>query len=57
MCCHLQIEEGVEGIGRKREKIPLPEDFDIGLDRRGLDLNSAARKNNNMGGQYEGTFP
>ena len=51
MCCHLQIEEGVEGIGRKREKIPLPEDFDIGLDRRGLDHNSAARKNNNMGGQ------
>ena len=47
----------MEGIGRKREKIPLPEDFDIGLDRRGLDLNSAARKNNNMGGQYEGTFP
>ena len=28
------------------EKIPLPDSYDLGVERRGLDLNSSARKNN-----------
>ena len=45
-----RVEEKVDGkkVGRL-EKIPLPEEFDLGLDRRGIEMNSAARKNNNFG--------
>ena len=31
------------------EKIPLPDSYDLVVDRRGLDLNSSARKNNQFG--------
>ena len=41
-------EEGGK-IECSREKIPLPEDFDLGLCLKGLEVNSSSRRNNNMG--------
>ena len=42
-----QVEKVVGGDKSKVvEKIPLPDSYDLGVDRRGLDLNSSARKNN-----------
>ena len=38
------------------EKIPLPDSYDLGLDRRGLDLNSSARKNNQFGNNRRAVF-
>ena len=38
------------------EKILLPDNYDLGLDRRGLDLNSSARKNNQFGNNKKALF-
>ena len=44
------MEKGEEGAKEEVvEKIPLPASFDLGLDIRGKELNSAARKNHNLG--------
>ena len=46
--------------GRKiivQEKIPLPAEYNLGLDSRGLEMNSAARKNHNMGSNRKAVFP
>jgi len=39
------------------EGIPLPEEYRLGLDRRGQVLNSSARPNNNLGVNKEALFP
>jgi hypothetical protein len=39
------------------EKIPLPEDYRLGLDRRGMVLNSSARQRNNFGVNKEALCP
>ena len=42
------MENGEEGAKEEVvEKIPLPASFNLGLDIRGKELNSAARKNHN----------
>ena len=40
-----------------KEKIPLPEEFDLGLDKRGVYVNSSARRQHNMGANRMGVFP
>ena len=54
-CRTVEKEEG----GRKecvREKIPLPEDFDLGICIKGMEVNNSSRKNNNMGNNRRALF-
>jgi hypothetical protein len=39
------------------EKLPLPESYRIGLDKRGMVMNSSARSRNNFGTNKEALFP
>ena len=44
------VETVVEGIKvQEKKKIPLPEEYDLGLDGRGMGLNSSNRKTQNFG--------
>ena len=52
-----QVEKVVGGDTSKVvEKIPLPDSYDLGVDRRGLDLSSSARKNNQFGNNKRAVF-
>ena len=51
------MEKGEEGAKEEVvEKIPLPASFDLGLDIRGKELNSAARKYHNLGANKKAIF-
>ena len=52
----VESEEGGEKI-KKIEKIPLQENYELGTDRRGLDLNSTVRRNSNFGTNKKAVLP
>ena len=47
-CRRVESEEN-GSVAIERKKIPLPEEYDLGLDSRGLELNSSNRKSNYFG--------
>ncbi len=52
------VGEGEEKVRVKRwEKVPLPENFRLGLDERGLKLNHSGRPKNNFGTNRAPLFP
>ena len=50
-------EEGTMERKVKQEKIPLPDSFDLGNERKGLDMNNSGRNVNNFGMNREPLFP
>ena len=52
---NVERNEGSTKISRKC-KIPLPEEFNLGLDIRGMEVNNASRRNSNMGCNKKAVF-
>ena len=49
--------DGIGEVGKKVEKIPLPEEFRLGLDGRGKEMNHSGRMKNNFGLNKRVLFP
>jgi hypothetical protein len=51
------VEDGVGSLKRELKKIPLPEEYKLGLESRGEFLNHSGKMKNNFGMNKRALFP